>query len=105
MSRDTVQYLLTKYTIVAWERRSSMKRKRISPHVLALDRHGSSPARDRPIGHRPLARTRIHGDDADIPRCRPCLEGKGARPNRPPAVRDRAAIGPLIACFAFLKAL
>jgi integrase/recombinase XerD len=34
MSRDAIEYLLTKYTAVAQKRCPSLQKKRVSPHVL-----------------------------------------------------------------------
>ena len=80
LSRDAVERLVARHQRSAEDRCPSLKRKRVTPHVLRhtaamqLLRHGI----DRSV-IAPVAGARVGGDDRDVSPCRPAAEGRGAR--------------------------
>lgn len=105
MSRDTVEYLLAKYTATAQKRRPSLKRKHVSPHVL---RHSTAMdllqrGIDRSVialwlGHESLETTQMYLD-ADL-----ALKEKALARTAPLHTR-RGRYRPDDRLLAFLKAL
>ena len=79
LSRDAIERLITKYTHLAAPTCPSLKRKKVSPHVLSSRRsHGPSSTRRGSLRDRTLVGARIRGDNADVSPCGHAFEGESA---------------------------